>query len=735
MASLVPLPGRIRFGAFELDAANEELRKDGHLIRLQPQAIRVLILLTENAGQVVLRDEIRDCLWGQDTFVDFERGINFCVNQIRAALGDDADAPRYVETVPRRGYRFIASVAADVAREPASTAAVVSITTVLPRESSESKGVTEGSHRPSARLSRLGTSLIFSTIAVIAVGVLLLILHFRRASPLPLDIRQMTTAGNVWSATISRDGRYLAYSTAEGEGKLALWLQQVPTPAGIQLLPPTRHGDIVPSFSPDSSLLYFAQFEPGIAEGELYVMPILGGAPRKLYSGVISAAGVSPDGKWLAFLRANPGAESDSRARELVIGAADGSALRTIARGQWALESNVREFRPDWSPGGSLVAVPTVDTNGANHLGIFPASPGDQTQLLLGPGWDFLDQPVWLPDGRSMIIFGWESSQPHKQLYEVSYPGGGVRRISSGIDDYHNLSISGDGRFLAAVRRDELSSIWIAPYDDPDGGRPITPTPSHGGIVSLVWTRDRQIFYQGNTADGIGIHSMAADGSGSHLLPLRLMRSAFYSTCPDGTLIFCAIQDGRWRIWRSARDGSDAKFITRGEGEGAPECTPDGKWVVYVSLGEGRREVFKVPVDGGPAVRVSSKTLGRPIPSPDGRWLAALLVDPSQRDVEFSKLAILDFTTGALTKMIDFHPRWVGGVWHWTRDGKALIYPGLAGGVENLWLQPISGGPSRQFTHFTSEGVLWFDLSPDGSHIAITRFSRVRDAVLLSNLR
>lgn len=100
----------IHFGAFELDAANGELRKAGISLKIHPQPLRVLLLLAEHPGRAVTREEIQHCLWGDNTFVDFERGINFCVNQIRATLGDDAEKPRYVETLPRRGYRFIAPV-------------------------------------------------------------------------------------------------------------------------------------------------------------------------------------------------------------------------------------------------------------------------------------------------------------------------------------------------------------------------------------------------------------------------------------------------------------------------------------------------------------------------------------------------------------------------------------------------------------------------------------------------
>jgi DNA-binding winged helix-turn-helix (wHTH) protein/tetratricopeptide (TPR) repeat protein len=103
-------PTKIRFDSFELDVTSGELRKGGNRLRLQPQPFRVLLLLIEGTGQVVTREEIQRCLWKDSTFVDFEHGINFSINQIRGALSDSAEKPRYIETVPRRGYRFIGTV-------------------------------------------------------------------------------------------------------------------------------------------------------------------------------------------------------------------------------------------------------------------------------------------------------------------------------------------------------------------------------------------------------------------------------------------------------------------------------------------------------------------------------------------------------------------------------------------------------------------------------------------------
>ena len=99
-----------RFGDFALDTSAGELRRGGEVVRLQPQPAQVLALLVERAGQVVSREALRDAVWGAETFVDFDKGLNFAVAQVRAALGDDADAPTYVRTLPKRGYQFVAAV-------------------------------------------------------------------------------------------------------------------------------------------------------------------------------------------------------------------------------------------------------------------------------------------------------------------------------------------------------------------------------------------------------------------------------------------------------------------------------------------------------------------------------------------------------------------------------------------------------------------------------------------------
>jgi DNA-binding winged helix-turn-helix (wHTH) protein len=121
----------VKFGVFELDLKNGDLRRHGVQLKLQEQPYQILVVLLEHAGEIVARDDIRQRLWPSDTFVDFNNSVNAAVNRLREVLGDSAENPRFIETVPRRGYRFIAPVAAAVEasnsvaialeRQPAST--------------------------------------------------------------------------------------------------------------------------------------------------------------------------------------------------------------------------------------------------------------------------------------------------------------------------------------------------------------------------------------------------------------------------------------------------------------------------------------------------------------------------------------------------------------------------------------------------------------------------------------
>jgi DNA-binding winged helix-turn-helix (wHTH) protein len=243
MASPARFISKFRFGAFELDAASGELRKAGIPIKLRLQAIQVLLMLTDRAGEVVTREEIRARLWSDDTFVDFERSINFCVNQIRGALGDAAENPRYVETLPRRSYRFIAAVTVELPKEPVTTAAVASIKAGLAHglddfsaATSTSSGIQVVPARPVripvASWSRkpMLAMIVGAVLAIVAVGFAMhrWPLSNRRLNLENLQITKLTESGKVREMAISPDGLYVTYALRDGINQ-SLWVREVST--------------------------------------------------------------------------------------------------------------------------------------------------------------------------------------------------------------------------------------------------------------------------------------------------------------------------------------------------------------------------------------------------------------------------------------------------------------------------------------------------------------------------
>src|ERR1700730_397940 len=255
-----------RFGLFEVDARLGELRLDGVKTKIQEQPLQVLLKLLERPGDLVTRDELRAALWSSDTFVDFETGLNTAIKRLREVLGDSADQPKFIETLPRRGYRFIAALegATETEKEVPPTAAHVQWRSWL--------------------------VVVAVALGVLAAVAAIEIRHMRTSKAPPLEIKRITATGNVKHAAISGDGRYLAYVTIEKDRRPALWLEHLPSGTSTELLAHGPWDDILPRFSRDNNSVYLFMRLPDREEGELAVVPILGGAPRKLFEGVLSTA-------------------------------------------------------------------------------------------------------------------------------------------------------------------------------------------------------------------------------------------------------------------------------------------------------------------------------------------------------------------------------------------------------------------------------------------------------------
>jgi DNA-binding winged helix-turn-helix (wHTH) protein len=252
------MSGKIRFGRYELDRDAMELRKDGVLVRLQDQPLRVLAMLTERPGETVTREQLQERIWG-NTFVDFDQSLNKAVNRVREALNDNAGTPQYVETVPRRGYRFIATVAATPQSE---------VSVEIPAEPRSGRS-------PSRRVLVAG---LMAAVVLAAIGIATFAWLRRPTKHVLQEPRLVVPFG--WQPTISRDGKLLAYVSDVGSDPPHIWLQQT---AGGQAIPVTSGADmdLVPDFSPDAThITFYAKKREG--GGGIYIATTLPGEPRLL---------------------------------------------------------------------------------------------------------------------------------------------------------------------------------------------------------------------------------------------------------------------------------------------------------------------------------------------------------------------------------------------------------------------------------------------------------------------
>jgi len=262
-------PQEVHFAGYVLDLETAELRSNGTKVILQDQPFQILATLIEAQGRLVTRNELIKKLWPAGTFVDFDQSLNKAVGRLREALGDNADDPMFVETVPRRGYRFVVPTKNIVVpnRQMQDSSALR-----IPRETK--------------------MALAIASLFILMLVAALLVYRTRSTAPFQkTDITRLTNDGKVMTAAISPDGRYVAYATAENAdfvekpftGKESLWVRQIGSGSDVQITPPSavHYGGL--TFSRDGNVLYITQSESKDRSlGTLYRMPVLGGIKKKI---------------------------------------------------------------------------------------------------------------------------------------------------------------------------------------------------------------------------------------------------------------------------------------------------------------------------------------------------------------------------------------------------------------------------------------------------------------------
>lgn len=724
---------RLRFGQFEVGLSEEKLFKRGLPVRIENQPFQILAALLEKPGDVVGREELRTRLWPSGTYVDFDEGLNTAIKKLRHALGDSADAPVFVETVPRRGYRFLAPVSADETVKPTQENADQSDLLATPSNSLNNAALS----RPVAGALSGQKAASFSKKRGSILGLIVLLslmlaggweLHRSRTPRRPstnheaMDILKLTDTGNVESVAISPDGRYVIYARRVGE-RASLRMRQLGSGGDAEILRPDAVNFVGLAFSPDGNYIYFARSDkddPGYKY--LYVMPALGGPPRKLITDVDSPPSFSPDGRQFVFTRGVP-AKNQIQVR---IANPDGTGDHLLA----TMEESAAGFQPgaSWSPDGRVIAVPVfhVGRKLGSALYAIAITGGNQRELYSGD----LDvgRPLWLPDGDEIVATLYAPDAHRGQIWMMPFPSGGRQRITNDLSDYEFTSdMTTDGKSLIAVEQTRVSNIWTS--SSADISRPQQVTFGESPMVEAIEDERRGLVVLGQ---GV-LWKMDPEGRSQALLA-KLDADHIYRC---GALVVASVQkEGMQHILRLDGDGAHPLSLASGTLL-YPTCSMDGKFVFYADYTSPQR-IMRVPIEGGLSVEIA-KIPGDGLDgaldiSSDGKLLAF----PWEQftPVPALHLSIMSTSDGKLVKSFDAPPGiYDVGCLRWSPDDSALQYIVTRDGVTNLWQQPLAGGPPRKLTSFNSGLIFWFNWSRDGRRLLMARGSLTRDAVLLSHLR
>lgn len=602
----------IRFGVFEVDPRTGELRKTGSRIRLQDQPFNVLIALLKHPGEVVTREELQQRIWPTESFGDFDHAVNVAVAKLRTALGDSAENPRYVETLPRRGYRFIFPV----------TFPAQSETAMLAEAPSEVSG--------SAGKSPTRFGIVVGTLVLILAGIGLGWYKWHGRGPLPApQLTQHQITDNppenfVMTGAISADGRYLAYQ--DQTGLFVRNLQSGETrPITLPADSPLSKRWLTAQWFPDDEKLLVATDKP-----DLWVVTVVGQAPPQVIRQSAYAPSISPDGKSLAFL--------NFPLIEIWISGPNGEAAhRLLANGSY--------FSPVWSPDGRWIAYETEQPSvhdprsSDRSIQILPAAGGPPKTLVSEsdlPKRYRLDRDnyhlCWSPSGRLLFIV---SSKENELSDHVVYsiwlvpidlqngePSGRPNQLTqTGNLPPGQMTTTSDGRKLALVKMQIHDDVYVLDLEKGASNVPRRLTLDNHDSSPDVWSLDsRAILFDSNRTG-----------------KSELFRQGWKDGIPE------TVASGG----ADAIDG-DTDFSSETSTNGRASISPDGVWLFYWEVSRGHTlgppvRLMRQLTKGGPPEEVlqlsyAAEAGGADLTCPSKRGTSCVLEEREGGNIVFYRL-------------------------------------------------------------------------------------------------
>ena len=677
--------GRIRFGVFETDLRAGELRKCGIRIKLQSQPFKLLAILLSHAGEIVTREELQQQIWGAETVVNFDHSLGTAVNKVREALGDSAENPRYIETLAKRGYRFIAPVERlELPESPARAK-----TSVVTSEPQMEAPVT----KPAA------SRWMRRQIAVSAVGAAALMVFGLRfwesteaTKPQLLPFTQITSSDSIFPGDIGverfpallTDGSRLYFSKIES-GRVALAYSAISGGDAHALVTPPEIGEPrLADISPDgSNLLVFGEIFSEL-ERTMWIVPSTGGAARKIISGLGHDGTWMPDGSTVLY----------ASGRNILMTHNDGQEPRVLA------SVPGRAFWLRCAPDGSRVRFTVVDS-ATRATSLWEFAFADRKLRPLLPGWSNPTSECcgnWTPDGKYFIFQSnrVEGSNiwilPEKSW--IGAPAPSPSQLTAGPLNFLGPVPARHGNqvfFTGAHKRSQLRRYDAAAHQFVPYLREI----SMAGRTEF--SRDGTRVAWVSTSDG-SLWQSRLDGSQRLQLTSRPMRVFMMRWSPDArTIAFMGKEPGKtWKIYSISTEGGKPQIVSEeARNQADPDWSPDGKTIVFGRSSEYMAEdsipkaIQMVDVKTRLVSTVpGSEGLFSPRWSPDGRRLVAMPLD--QRKLMLFEIASKKWTeiaSGSFNNPV------------WSKDSKFIYYQSYDEGSPIRRMQ-VAGGRVEEIAGF-----------------------------------
>ena len=611
----------ISFGPFQADLLTQELKKQGVRLRLPGQSFQILKMLLDRSGELVSRDDLHKALWPSDTFVDFEHGVNAAVNRLREALGDSADCPSIIETLPRRGYRFIGTVNPP----PPET-----LPEILPNVLGNADSTSEFP-APVDTTSRINWTKVSASALLVLAFATAGIFSYRRAWP-RVDQHAMTPIpftdypGFESCPAFSPDGSQISFAwtgdpTAKAKGS-DLYVKVI---HGENLLRLTHHPSdwICGTWSPDGTQIAFYRVTGDGTDTGIYLIPALGGSERKLRS-TKGGWGISwsADGKWIAYPddTAPGGPAGDVLSTDpsrIYVLSAETLESRQIPHAEECLV----EQEPVFSHSGDRLAYVCLLKTNDFEFGIYSLSLSDSTPKLLAKlttGWAHPLGIAWAADDKSIII-----SRPRLgndfELDEVTLTDGVFRKLPFGQDACcPAISNKGD-RLAYSLSSNGHPDIWRKDLWHPEAAGIKLISSTYANFGPRYSPDGMHIAFSSNRGGAWEIWMSDADGT--NLVRMSDSKSSIAGAArwsPDSRkLAFDSRQSGHPEIFIvDISERLPRKLITTFSDVSTPSWSHDGNWLYFEATSE--RRIFRCPAGGGDAVALSAESGSFPLESYDG---------------------------------------------------------------------------------------------------------------------